>query len=102
MISFSYIFIKSVDFSLFGVIREMLYIPMKMDEKFRAKAIIDVFAYRSSKALVSVCILGLQLFLGFEILSITSAVSTAVFLGWIAVVVFMLRKVAPEIQISQR
>src|SRR5207244_505029 len=43
IISFSYVFIKSVDFSLFGVVREMLYIPLKMDEKFRAKAIIDVF-----------------------------------------------------------
>lgn len=102
IISLSYVFIKSVDFSLFGVIREMLYIPMKLDEKFRAKAIIDVFAYRSSKALVSVCILGLQLFLGSEILGITSVVSTAVFLGWIAVVVFMLRKVAPAIQLNHK
>jgi ATP/ADP translocase len=95
MISFAYVFIKSVDFSLFGVIREMLYIPMKLDEKFRAKAIIDVFAYRSSKALVSICILALQFFIGSEILAFTSVLSTAVFLGWIAVVVFMLRKVAP-------
>ncbi len=100
MISFSYVFIKSVDFSLFGVIREMLYIPMKMDEKFRAKAIIDVFAYRSSKALVSICILGLQFFLGSEVLGVTSAVSVAVFLGWIAVVVFMLQRVAPAIQMK--
>lgn len=97
IISFTYIFLKSVDFSLFGVIREMLYIPMKMDEKFRAKAIIDVFAYRSSKALVALCVLGLQFCLGSEILGIASAVSTAVFIGWIAVVVFMLQRVAPAI-----
>ena len=100
IISFSYIFIKSVDFSLFGVIREMLYIPMKLDEKFRAKAIIDVFAYRSSKALVSICILGLQFFIGSEILGIASAISAAVFLGWIGVVVFMLQKVAPPIHVK--
>lgn len=47
MISLSYITVKCFDFSLFGVIKEMLYIPLKKDEKFRAKAIIDVFAYRS-------------------------------------------------------
>jgi hypothetical protein len=72
---------------------------MKLDEKFRAKAIIDVFAYRSSKALVSICILGLQFFIGSEILGIASVISAAVFLGWIGVVVFMLQKVAPPIQV---
>lgn len=60
VISLSYISIKSFDFSLFSVIKEMLYIPLKPDEKFRAKAVIDVFAHRSSKALVSVLILSLQ------------------------------------------
>jgi len=95
MISFAYVFIKSIDFSLFGVIREMLYIPMKLDEKFRAKAIIDVFAYRSSKALVSVFIMGLQLLVGSDILGIASGVSCAVFIGWIAVVALLLQKVAP-------
>jgi len=95
-VSFAYVFIKSVDFSLFGVIREMLYIPMKLDEKFRAKAIIDVFAYRSAKALVAFCILALQIFFGKEILHITGWVSAAVFLGWIAVVVLLLQKVAPS------
>jgi AAA family ATP:ADP antiporter len=62
MASFSYITVKSFDFSLFGVIKEMLYIPLKLDEKFRAKAIIDVFAYRSAKALGSLLILGISLF----------------------------------------
>jgi ATP/ADP translocase len=94
MISFSYFFIKSIDFSLFGVIREMLYIPLKLDEKFRAKVIIDVFAYRSSKALVSICILSLQFFLGSEILGIVSGLAAAVFIGWIGVVFFMLRKLS--------
>jgi ATP/ADP translocase len=100
IISFAYIFIKSIDFSLFGVVREMLYIPLKMDEKFRAKAIIDVFAYRSSKALVSVCILALQFFLGTEILGMTSAVSVAICLGWIGVVVFLFQRVAPALQMK--
>lgn len=82
-IPISYAVFKSVDFSLFSVIREMLYIPMKLDEKFRAKAIIDVFAYRSSKALVSLLILACP-WIG--------SLSIAVFILWIGVVLFMFRK----------
>ena len=38
----------------------MLYLPLKNEEKFKAKAIIDVFAYRSSKAVASLIIIALQ------------------------------------------
>jgi ATP/ADP translocase len=79
----SFAVLKSVDFSLFSVIREMLYIPMKLDEKFRAKAIIDVFAYRSSKALVSLLVLFCP-WIG--------SLSIAVFILWIGVVVYMFRQ----------
>ncbi len=60
MISMAFITIKAFDFSLFGVLKEMLYIPLKQEEKFQAKAIIDVFAYRSAKALASCLILLIQ------------------------------------------
>jgi ATP/ADP translocase len=60
MISAAFITIKAFDFSLFGVLKEMLYIPLKQEEKFKAKVIIDVFAYRSSKAVASLLILLLQ------------------------------------------
>lgn len=93
MISLTFIFLKSIDFSLFGVIREMLYIPLKIDEKFRAKAIIDVFAYRTSKALVSLFILALQLIAGAYLLPVISYISLAVFLGWIALVYGMFKKI---------
>jgi AAA family ATP:ADP antiporter len=92
IISFSYAFLKSIDFSLFGVIREMLYIPLRLDEKFRAKAIIDVFAYRSSKAFVSLCMLMLQFSAGAYLLQIASLLSIAVFLAWIIVISFFFKK----------
>jgi MFS family permease len=69
----SFVFVKSVDFSLFGILREMLYVPLKLDEKFRAKAVIDVFAYRTSKAAVSLCVLGLQAIAGPLLLTCVSA-----------------------------
>ena len=96
VLSFTYVFIKAVDFSLFGVVREMLYIPLELDEKFRAKAVIDVFAYRTSKALVSLCILGLQLFAGTHLLSWISSASVAVLILWLSIVWFLLRKHYPK------
>jgi len=60
MISFAFITIKAFDFSLFGILKEMLYIPLSQEEKFQAKSIIDVFAYRSAKAVASCLILFLQ------------------------------------------
>lgn len=98
VISFSYAFLKSIDFSLFGVIREMLYIPLKLDEKFRAKAIIDVFAYRSSKALVSLCMLVLQFIAGARLLQIASFLSIAVFLAWIALIMVFFKKYNPSLE----
>jgi AAA family ATP:ADP antiporter len=97
VISFSYALLKAIDFSLFGVIREMLYIPLKLDEKFRAKAIIDVFAYRSSKALVSLCMLALQFLAGAYLLPIASFLSIAVFCGWIVVIALFFKQYAPAL-----
>lgn len=90
-ISFSYVFLKAMDFSLFSISREMLYIPFGLDVKFRAKAVIDVFAYRSSKALVSLSILGLQAIAGVYLLEAASYVAISIFVAWISVVFFMLR-----------
>jgi ATP/ADP translocase len=91
LISFSYVFLKAIDFSLFSVGREMLYIPFGLDVKYRAKAVIDVFAYRSSKALVSLSILGLQALAGVYLLEVASYVAIAIFVAWICIVFFMIR-----------
>lgn len=82
MISFSYLTIKCFDFSLFGVIKEMLYIPLEKDEKFRAKAIIDVFAYRAAKAFASFLILGLQLLAVNQVQLLLSWTGVCVFAVW--------------------
>ena len=61
MISFAFLTIKCFDTSLFGIIKEMLYIPLKKEEKFQAKSIIDVFVYRSAKAVAALFISILQI-----------------------------------------
>ncbi|MBI2743257.1 MAG: hypothetical protein HYX48_04995 [Chlamydiales bacterium] len=82
VISFSYVTIKSFDFSLFNIIKEMLYIPLKTDEKFRAKAFIDIFAYRSAKAFASFLILFLQFAAGTSLLSCISWGVLLLFIAW--------------------
>jgi ATP:ADP antiporter, AAA family len=94
--AFAYIFTKSIDFSLFGVAREMLFVPLKLDEKFRAKAVIDVFAYRTSKAFASFLILGLQFYVGSAVFSLANYLSFAVFAAWLAVVAVFFYKYNPQ------
>lgn len=96
IISFAFICIKSCDFSLFGIIKEMLYIPLKPDEKFRAKAVIDVFAYRSSKAFASLLILGLQATLGAAFLPVLNGSSMVLFVVWIGIVIALLKEPTPS------
>lgn len=93
-ISFMYGSIKVLDYSIFGVSKELLYLGLGMDEKFRAKATIDVFGYRSSKALASIAILffpftSLYIVL-FSVLSLWSALVYYYF--------FFLKRDRPELQ----
>ena len=97
MITSTFVFLKAVDFSLFGVIREMLYIPLKLDEKFRAKAIIDVFAYRTSKAVASCFIVCLQIVASLYLLPIISYLSLAIFLCWFFLVIRLFKGSQSEV-----
>jgi len=100
MISIAFITIKAFDFSLFGVLKEMLYIPLKQEEKFQAKSIIDVFAYRSAKALASLLILLLQ-GLGFiRMIDCMTWGSLFLLIVWAFVVykMFQLKEETPELE----
>jgi ATP:ADP antiporter, AAA family len=61
VITFAFGTIKSFEYSFFNIVKEMLYIPLAMEEKFKAKAVIDIFAYRSSRGFASILIIGLQI-----------------------------------------
>ncbi|HEY2810282.1 MAG TPA: Npt1/Npt2 family nucleotide transporter [Rhabdochlamydiaceae bacterium] len=92
LITFSYITVKSFDFSLFGVIKEIMYIPLKKDEKFRAKAFIDVFTYRTSKALASLLIFALQWLITSAHLGLTlTLLGFSLFCLWCFLVIKMLK-----------
>lgn len=98
MITYAFASIKSLDYSLFGIIREMLYIPLKTDEKYRAKAIIDVFAYRSAKAFASLFLIFLQNITGLNIILLITIVSMIIYVIWTKVVLNLFNKEKEYIQ----
>lgn len=89
--------IKAMDYSLFGILKEMLYIPLKVDEKFKAKAIIDVFAYRTSKAAASLLIIALQYFVVVRLDLFLSWSVVAIFTVWMVSVVFLFKYYDEEV-----
>ncbi|MBJ7450133.1 MAG: MFS transporter [Parachlamydiales bacterium] len=82
--------IKIVDFSVFGVIKEMLYVGLPRDEKFQAKAVIDVFFYRTAKAAAALIILFLQI-TPFINQRMISGVNFALFIVWVFVVLMLFK-----------
>ena len=40
---------KALDYSIFRAAKELLYVPLSFDERYRAKEVIDVFGYRAGK-----------------------------------------------------
>jgi ATP:ADP antiporter, AAA family len=44
---------KGLDYSLTRAAKEMLYLPLTFEEKYKAKAVIDMFVYRAGKGLAS-------------------------------------------------
>lgn len=56
----AFLLFKSIDYSLFRATKEILYIPLSFDSRYRAKEIIDVFGYRLSKGGSSLIIAVIQ------------------------------------------
>jgi len=56
----SYFMFKALDYSLFRSAKELLYVPLSFDTRYRAKEIIDVLGYRLSKGATSLSITFLQ------------------------------------------
>ncbi|MBM4044556.1 MAG: hypothetical protein FJ279_05530 [Planctomycetes bacterium] len=49
----AYLLFKSLDYSVFRAAKEILYIPLSFDARYRAKSVIDAFGYRFSKGAAS-------------------------------------------------
>jgi len=47
----AYLVFKSLDYSIFRAGKEIFYIPLSYDSRYRAKEVIDAFVYRASKGI---------------------------------------------------
>jgi len=56
----AYMAFKVLDYSLFRAAKELLYIPLSFDARYRAKELIDVFGYRLGKGGMSLVIIVLE------------------------------------------
>ena len=59
-VGLAFFLFKAFDYSVFRAAKEVLYIPLSFDERYRAKEVIDVVGYRSGKGISSVVIVMLQ------------------------------------------
>ncbi len=76
---------KAFDYSIFRAAKEVLYVPLGFDERYRAKEVIDVFGYRTGKGASSVVIVLLQK-AGVLMSNYYLAIGFAVTLLWLALV----------------
>ncbi|MBI4386479.1 MAG: hypothetical protein HY551_03785 [Elusimicrobia bacterium] len=58
--SLALLLFKSIDYSIFRAAKEIFYIPLSFDARYRAKEVIDVFGYRFGKGAASLFIVALQ------------------------------------------
>ena len=86
--AFAFLLFKSVDYSLFRASKELLYIPLPFDARYRAKEVIDAFGYRASKGGAAGVIAGLgeladaaASLLPVSLYPVTAMVTAAVWLG---------------------
>lgn len=84
--SYAFVFLKFFEFSFFGIIMEMLYIPLSLDEKFRAKAVIDVFVRRSAKALGAIVLFIIPWIKGIKPHVLIGIVTLPILISWITLV----------------
>ena len=102
VITCTVILLRSYNSSLFSIIKEMLYIPLGSDQKFRAKAFIDVFLYRFAKIVASVIILSLQLVLTAYLLPVLNWISIGICVTWVVFAVYLFKKMTPSFSLETK
>jgi ATP/ADP translocase len=63
-----------------------------MEEKFKAKSVIDIFAYRSSKALASLLVIALEFFFVSSIDRVVTLLLIFIFSLWVFAVIALYAK----------
>jgi ATP/ADP translocase len=81
---------KSIDYSFFRITKEMLYLPLSSEVRFRTKQLIDVLGYRLSKGGASSVIVAVKS-AGFSLLPLYPLVSLGAALAWAGMIFPLVR-----------
>ncbi len=81
-----YIYVKASDYSLFSAGKELLYQPLRPEQKYGAKYLTDMLAYRLAKALIAIVLIYFQSSLILDYMGLTFI------LMWLFVVFFIFKK----------
>lgn len=92
----AYFLFKVIDYSVFRAVKEVLYIPLSFDARYRAKELIDVFAYRSGKGVTSLSIILFEQ-AGMVLRAFYGWISLGVLALWLATVWKLTKEVRPEV-----
>ena len=92
---------KVFDYSLFRASKEIFYIPLPFDARYRAKEVIDVFGYRFGQGMTSLSITLLQkvgmVFSDF----MYGAMGLVAAAGWLLLLVPLARNIARNKQSAE-
>jgi AAA family ATP:ADP antiporter len=86
-----YMAFKVLDYSVFRAVKELLYIPLSFDARYRAKEVIDAFVYRASKGVTSGTLAGLGRLLFLPLAAFPGIIAGAL-AGWLTLVVQLTRR----------
>jgi ATP/ADP translocase len=81
---------KVLDYSVFRAVKELLYVPLSFDARYRAKEIIDAFVYRASKGMTAGALAGVGRFVVLPMVTFPAVIAGAL-LGWLGVVTQLAR-----------
>ncbi len=93
-VGIAFFLFKAFDYSIFRAAKELLYVPLGFDARYRAKEVIDVFGYRTGKGGSSMVIALLQK-LGVAMNNYYLAIGFVMALLWLALVFPLTRKPEP-------
>lgn len=84
----AFLLFKALDYSIFRAAKEILYIPLSFDARYRAKEVIDVFGYRASKGGTAGLVGGLRqmgMAVGEKWLATGALAAAALWLGLVSI-----------------
>ena len=91
---------KSLTYSIFRSAKEILYIPLSYIEKYKGKAVIDMFIYRFAKGGIGVVIIGMQTVMAVTAVTINYMVM-GVIIVWILIVPLLIREYKKRESVTQ-